>query len=216
MASEINEETYYDLLKVNPKATIGEIVAAYHRTKSAFSKDSVATYSLLTEQETQAMLQRLDEAYATLCNLEKRSEYDRCLHLKAQKLPIPVSRADLASQRTLEPVRTSCPSLPVAPAIESLATLHASPSFVENFDGPSLKQLREKKGWSVEDVSRVTKIPSKFVQALEVGDVKRLPARVYIQGFIKNIATLHRLDPQTVVKSYLQAIDRPVSGSQGK
>lgn len=213
MASEITEETYYDLLKVNPKATIGEIVAAYHRTRSAFSKDSVATYSLFTGEDSRAMLQRLDQAYATLCNLEKRSEYDRSLFGKAPEPPIPVSGADLAPKLTLDSVRTASP---LVPAIESPATVLAPPSFIENFDGSYLRELRKKKGWSVEDVSRVTKIPSKFVQALEGGDVKHLPARVYIQGFIKNIATLHGLDPQTVVKSYLQALDRPVSGSQGK
>ena len=71
------EETFYEILKVDRKATVAEIVAAYHSAKNAFSKDSVATYSLFNNDEAQTVLNKLEEAYLTLSNFEKRAEYER-------------------------------------------------------------------------------------------------------------------------------------------
>lgn len=73
------KETYYDILKVPRRASVSEIVAAYHLAKNAFSKDSMATYSLFSADEAQKMLQKLEEAYVTLSNFEKRADYDRRL-----------------------------------------------------------------------------------------------------------------------------------------
>lgn len=78
---------------------------------------------------------------------------------------------------------------------------------VEQLTGPILKAIREKRGLSLEDTARITKIPSRFIRALENGDVKQLPARVYIQGFIRNLASLYRLEPQSALKSYLSGLD---------
>ena len=49
----------YDLLEVAPDATPQEIRAAYTRAKSAYKKDSVALYSLMSAEETEQVLARL-------------------------------------------------------------------------------------------------------------------------------------------------------------
>jgi cytoskeletal protein RodZ len=73
--------------------------------------------------------------------------------------------------------------------------------------GTRLREIREKRTLSLDDVSRITKIPTKFLRAIEEDDLKRMPARVYLQGFVKNLATLYRLNPKDTVKSYLEHID---------
>ena len=74
-------------------------------------------------------------------------------------------------------------------------------------NGDTLREQRENHSWSVEDVSRITKIPNRYLKALEAQDPPKLPARVYIQGFVKNLATLYKLDPVITAKLYLKSLD---------
>ncbi|MBI2604832.1 MAG: helix-turn-helix domain-containing protein [Deltaproteobacteria bacterium] len=85
---EENSQNYYEILDVRQDATQNEIRQAYFRVKAAYSKDSAALYSLFDEQETQLVLERVEQAYLVLSNAEKRKEYDK-VHgfLKTDELP---------------------------------------------------------------------------------------------------------------------------------
>jgi curved DNA-binding protein CbpA len=195
------DETYYDILKIERTATIAEIVAAYHAAKNAFSKDSVATYSLFNPEEVQEVLGRLEEAYLTLSNLEKRADYDRRLITKDEG-------GFFENSPSATPNRTSSggnePELKViVGGAESVMEINP-----DDVSGKFLKDIREKRGLTVDDVSRITKIPSKFLRAIEEDDLKKMPARVYCQGFVKNLASLYKLDPAVAVKGYLAHLDR--------
>ncbi len=52
--------------------------------------------------------------------------------------------------------------------------------------GNVLIQAREQMGLTVEDVSQITKIRSKYIRALESGDIHEIPGRVYALGFLKS------------------------------
>lgn len=185
-------DTYYDLLKVAQGSNIAEIVAAYHCVKNAFSKDSLATYSLFTAEEIQIELGRLEEAYLTLSNVDKKREYDRLLALKGTSPETVVS---------VEPAGA-------APPVPEPAEESAQPVYIpEEVNGLYLRQIRIQKGLSLDDVSRITKIPLKFLKSIEEEDVLKLPARVYVQGFIKNVAVLYKLEPKTTAAHYLNSID---------
>ena len=226
MPNTKQEDTYYDVLKIDSKATIAEIVQAYHTAKNAFSRDSVATYSLFSPQEAQSELNKLEEAYLNLSNIDKKRAYDRVLEQRA------ADGGDLASEPMSRSASRSGASTPVDfPAARSEAMLGASlqapqrsapvathepaadstpaPSFVA--DGPVtgslLREIREKRSLSIDDVSRITKIPAKFIRAIEDVDLKKLPARVYLQGFVKNMANLYKLEPASAAKSYLDHTD---------
>lgn len=51
-----------------------------------------------------------------------------------------------------------------------------------------LREEREKKGLTLEDIVRVTKIKREFVKAIETGDFDSLPSESYALGFVKNYA----------------------------
>src|SRR4051812_24037021 len=69
--------TYYDILDLRPDASPQEVREAYLRTKSTYNKDSVALYTLVSTEEREEMLRRIEEAYEILSNAEKRRDYDR-------------------------------------------------------------------------------------------------------------------------------------------
>lgn len=52
--------------------------------------------------------------------------------------------------------------------------------------GNILTQAREQMGLTIEDVSQITKIRSKYIRALESGNVYEIPGRVYALGFLKS------------------------------
>ena len=81
-------QNYYDILDVKPDATQSEIRQAYFRVKSAYSRDSAALYSLFDEQETQLVLERMEQAYLVLSNPEKRKEYDKVHGLLGAKITV--------------------------------------------------------------------------------------------------------------------------------
>jgi molecular chaperone DnaJ len=72
--------TFYDILEVSPDATPHEIRDAYARLKTAYSKDSLATYSLIAPDEIEGVVRQVEEAFQILSHPEKRREYDRNYH----------------------------------------------------------------------------------------------------------------------------------------
>ncbi len=68
--------------------------------------------------------------------------------------------------------------------------------------GRILRQEREKKGYSKEDVYKATKISIMNIEALEDGDFDALPHPVYTRAFIKTYAEFLGLDPVEFLESY--------------
>ncbi|MGF6778787.1 helix-turn-helix domain-containing protein [Paraburkholderia sp. GAS334] len=70
------------------------------------------------------------------------------------------------------------------PGLESLAAV-----------GARLTQLRESKGWSVEDVSSRLKVSPAKLRALESGDVSQLPDTTFALGVVRSYAKMLGTDP---------------------
>ena len=60
--------------------------------------------------------------------------------------------------------------------------------------GQRLREAREAKGLSVEDIAAQTRIPTRHLSSLEISDWDKLPAATYSIGFAKNYATAIGLD----------------------
>jgi DnaJ-class molecular chaperone len=70
------EMDFYELLYITRSASAQEIERAYQLCKTTYQRDSIAHYSLVSESERKSILERIEMAYATLKNPEKRKEYD--------------------------------------------------------------------------------------------------------------------------------------------
>jgi len=57
-----------------------------------------------------------------------------------------------------------------------------------------LRQAREQRGWTINQLADATKIRTDHIRALEEGNYNVFAARVYIQGFVRTCATLLKLD----------------------
>lgn len=68
--------------------------------------------------------------------------------------------------------------------------------------GEVLLLARQGKGIDLERAARDTKIRSRYLAALEAGDLGELPGTVYTKGFLRNYAQYLGLDPDAVIAHY--------------
>lgn len=66
--------------------------------------------------------------------------------------------------------------------------------------GQRLREAREAQGLSLEDVAATTRIPTRHLASLEIGDWDQLPASTYSVGFAKNYATAIGLDKAEIAE----------------
>ena len=66
----------YDILEISSSASPQEVREAYHRTKTTYSRSNVALYSIVSAEEREDILKKIEEAYFVLSNPERRKEYD--------------------------------------------------------------------------------------------------------------------------------------------
>lgn len=81
--------------------------------------------------------------------------------------------------------------------------------------GSWLRQAREAKRLSLEDVERETRIRAQFLAALEEEDFAKLPGDVYARGFLRNYARFLGLDPQEAVQRYKALLAQPNNAEMG-
>ena len=73
---KIEEMDHYEILNIKKSASQQEIHKAYSVGKSAYSFDSMAHYTLLSEHEREEMIDRIEHAFQILGNPDRRKDYD--------------------------------------------------------------------------------------------------------------------------------------------
>jgi cytoskeleton protein RodZ len=75
--------------------------------------------------------------------------------------------------------------------------------------GDVLSKGRQAKGLSLEDVAESTRIPMRYLLAIESGNTAQLPEPVYVRAFIRKFGDLVDLDGQSLVQDLQPAL--PIS-----
>ena len=184
----IEEQTYYEILEVNPNATVKEIQRAYEQAKETYHPDSLAIYSLFSEEEVSGIQGAIEEAYRVLIDEALRKVYDQS-HLQISDGP-----------KWEKPLETQAIS-PKKKAPLSFTDLSINVE-EEVYRGKTLREIRERIGIDLRAVSSETKINIKVLEWIEGEVLEKLPAAVYLKGFLKSYAQSIGLDPQKVVEGY--------------
>lgn len=206
----LTEQNYYELLGVSPRASFEEVQSAYDQAVGTYSDGSVATYSLLTQDERDHVLTRLVDAYKTLTNSHLRREYNQLLMEKGELSPQeigPYPAEELASSEgKLREV--SVESINMEETSEGLGQ-----TFGDNLDlfdgyasvtGKSIKMVRLARDMSLEEVYRKTNVPKHTLEAIEEEDFEKLPALVYLKGFLRVYADALKVDQAQMVNGYVK------------
>jgi flagellar biosynthesis protein FlhG len=180
---EVPPSSHHDVLEVERGATDEEIRRAYKRMCAVFDAENLVTFGLFDEEGLEAARARIDEAYDVLLDPARRRPYE-------------ISVFPEAPEKTAEAEREQVPSgeLPPAPSI--------TPDTV--FSGALLRAVRESQGTSLGQISERTKVGTNYLRCIEEDEFERLPAAVYVRGFVTEFAKCLRLDPEQVSQSYLR------------
>lgn len=73
--------------------------------------------------------------------------------------------------------------------------------------GQKLKEERIRKGYSLEDVAKATKIKVAFLQAIEKGEYKKLHSSAYAHGFVKNYSAFLGLSTKETLAIFRREFD---------
>src|SRR5688572_31905307 len=68
--------------------------------------------------------------------------------------------------------------------------------------GAYLRDLREKRGTSLEEIARSTRVGGRYLQSLEAEDYDALPAPVFTRGFIRAYCQLFGVAPDEALALY--------------
>jgi len=202
-------ETLYDLLEVNATANNDEIVSAYLKAKSVFNKGGSANYSLLSDEERQLNLEKIEAAFLILRDSAKRIEYNQRIGLSTEIKNEPIIASNLISNKFKSTKNSEEPpsqKSEIKSEIKNKAKIN--PILLEinneqNWTGKLIKKIRTQKKISLEDLSNYTKISKKYLTAIEEETYEQLPARVYLRGFLIQICKRLELPEQKVVDTYL-------------
>jgi len=190
----IEDQTFYEILEVSPTATSKEIQRAYEHAKETFHADSLAVYSLFSEEEVKEIQKTIEEAYRVLMDEMLRSSYDQS-HLKT-----------VGGQPPERPYEAQG----VSKEKKSLSFTGLSfDAEGGRYRGETMKQIRERMGVELQTISKETKINMRILEWIEEEAFEKLPALVYLKGFLKSYAQSLGLDPQKVIEDYLQFLIEP-------
>jgi len=189
----IKDQTYYEILEIDPTATIKEIQRAYEHAKETFHADSLAVYSLFSEEGVKEIQSSIEEAYRVLMDEALRRNYDQSYSQTVGGQP-PEKPSE--AQEVSKEKKTSL----------SFTGLSFSAD-EELYRGKTLKQVRERMGVELRAVSKETKISMKVLEWIEEEAFEKLPALVYLKGFLKSYAQSLGLDPQGVIEEYVRSME---------
>ncbi|NIQ96823.1 MAG: helix-turn-helix domain-containing protein [Desulfuromonadales bacterium] len=165
----------YGTLGLEEGAGLLEVERAYQEKRNLYDIDSLATYSLFGDEDRQAKLNDIQNAY------------QRILQHKAREN---------------------------APTYRGMKKVDDEPGGAEQADEPPpmngqpgsyLRDLRERAGLSLRDVAERTKIGPFQLENIEEERFDKLPAPVYLRGFVLEFArTVGAAEPAEVAGRYLE------------
>lgn len=219
---DAEKKNYYEVLEIEINATPQAIEIAYIHSRNAYSGDLVALYSLMTREECDSILGQIEEAYSILGFPEKRREYDRLRGYNQNGIAQAGKRDNAFTiqsvknrQKDAIQYEDYASNLKEAKVSKLTAQKKFGLEFSEDNDmdkkirecteytGAFLKEIRDYKNVTVERMAEMTRISKTHITALENEDISKLPADVYVRGYVYQYAKVLKLNPDRVAASYL-------------
>lgn len=207
----------YEILDVDPRATVAEIKRAFHIALKTYGPNHMATCGLFSEEQREEILKRVHEAYNILMDPERRAHWDEILRQKGQypleaeqpvRIPAPGGPALVASRPCgfeMQPAED--------PAIKQerenrVREVLSAAEHTGEWTGAILRQVREIRGLTLEQVAQRTKIGRGHLRFIEEDSYDFLPPDVYVKGFITQIAKVLGLDPGSIASRIMEQVRR--------
>ncbi len=224
------EKNYYEVLEIPTNASDAEIQKAYMRAKNAYGQESLALYSLVSEDECSKQLSKIEEAHHVLSDPTRRVKYDQSKGIRSADViqmelnrmdrgfddtEIRQSQSDSAQEKVIKPLQTAATRTNISKIVATKRfnlEYEIDPLFEEEiaqateFSGEFLRKIREYKKVDPNRMADMTKVSRTYLLNIEDENLSNLPALVYVRGFIYQYAKCLKLNPELVATSYIDRI----------
>lgn len=124
-------------------------------------------------------------------------------------LPTATSEPPSAALRVVDGAETSAPVIVMPPptptrrrelddeGLASIIDLHG-------YSGALLREVRQTRGLSLQDMSDTSRISVRYLEAVEQDDYEHLPSATFVRGYVREMARLLDLDEKRVVDGYMR------------
>lgn len=220
---EEQNRNYYEILEIPEDASPEEIHRGYIRAKNAYSQDSLALYSLMSPEECNQILNLIEEAYTILSEPNKRRQYDSARGLNTSdfnKIVSPQASSGYSSKDEDHKLSKNAPSTSENSMTKIVAKNRFSLDYnvdsefekeieqATEFSGEFLKKIREYKGVEINRMADMTKVSKTYIRNIEDEAFEKLPAAVYVRGFVYQYAKSLKLNPELVANSFLYRLKK--------
>ena len=214
MEKSFAEMNYYEMLNVKPDAAFFEIRHAYNAALQMYQEDSMISHSFFSQEERKQILALVEKAYLTLINEKERQSYDNELIrqgvLTATKWKLspkkPVAIFDINRNQRRKCVLKSNDELREKIAENKrIAEIIAQ----KEINGADIQKIRNELDVSIEDIAQQTKVSFYYLKIIEEDDISKLPAPVFLKGFIKAYLKCLCLEPvDDIANKYMSILTR--------
>lgn len=184
-----DELNYYELLEIPSDASVFEIRHAYKDQLAIYEKDAISTYELFSSDEREKILNRLETAFQTLLDDNKRKDYDQNLIASGQLDPLELSRPRPKTPMPIFQATRSTAKKHASGKIETKLKESSTIQLIEKLNlqpvisGNDLKTLREFMGVELIEIFEVSRISVSILDAIEQQRKKDLPSPIFLKGF---------------------------------
>lgn len=192
MKKRFSELHYYDMLDIKPDAVPFEIRHAYNAALQIYQPGSLASYSLFSEEERNEILTLVEKAYETLINEQSRKDYDGELirqgEIQAREETTPAEKKpvgifDISRSPAVKTALTGNEALKnKVRQSEGIGAILNQ----QDLCGADLKNIRTELDVPLEQIAQETKVRLDHLRSIEEDHIARLPAPVFLKGFVKS------------------------------
>ena len=215
MEKDFDQLNYYEMLDIKPDAPALEIRSAYNDALQIYQSDSLVSYSFFSPEERKKILALLEKAYFTLINEKEREVYDNELIRlgildSTEKTAVakgPVSIFDINRQTdTSGMLKTHNAELKAKVSQNQRVKEILSQ---QEISGADLKAIRNELDVAIEKIHQETKIRIDYLNYIEGNNMEKLPAAVFLKGFIKAYLKCLCIEPADEISArYMSGLAR--------
>ena len=199
------DQSCYEVLEIDPGASDEDVRRAHKRAREMYAPESMVVCGLFTPERLARVNARIDEAWDTLLDPEKRRAHDLKIFPDGiPPRPTPAQGITPALGPVVKPARSD--ETPAKIDVEEPAI-----SADTEITGDLLKRVREARGIDLLEISQRTKVGLGHLRAIEEERWAAMPAQVYLRGFLVEYARFLKLDVSQVTRTYLARFARSAS-----
>lgn len=203
------------MLDIKPDAPPFEVRHAYNVALQMYQPGSLASYSFFSEEERQQILKLIEKAYTTLIDEQTRKDYDGELIRRgeiqkkeeagpAEKKPISIFDINRGSSTQIILAGNEDLKNKIRQSADIGAILNQ-----EEICGADLKKIREELDVLLDQIVQETKVRPDHLRSIEEDNVARLPAPVFLKGFVKSYLKCLGLEPvEEISARYMATVAR--------